>query len=53
MTSGIAFDPTGEIVLPSNKRSQAWMAAAGQTELGVEELQARHIVGDYYSWFHD
>ena len=56
VNSGIAFDPTGEIVLPQKKRSQAWMAAAGQTELGlgVEDLQARQIVGDYYSWlFYD
>jgi hypothetical protein len=53
MTSGIAFDPTGEIVLPPNKRSQAWMAAAGRTELGVDDLQARQVVGNYYSWFHD
>jgi hypothetical protein len=40
-------DPTGEIVLPADRRSKAWAATAGQTELGVEGLEARHIVGNY------
>lgn len=52
MTSGIAYDPTGEILLPPASRSKSWVATAGQTELGLEGLEARHIVGNYYSWFH-
>jgi hypothetical protein len=53
LTSGIALDRTGEIMLPASKRSKAWVATAGQTELGVDSLEARHVFGDYYSWFHD
>jgi hypothetical protein len=52
MTSGIALDPTGEILLKPDERSSQWTATAGKTELGVEDLQARHILGEYYSWFH-
>lgn len=52
MTSGIALDPTGEILLPPDKRSSSWTATAGKTEIGIEGLQARHLVGDYYTWFH-
>jgi hypothetical protein len=52
MTNGIAYDPTGEILLPPAKRSRSWMATAGETELGVDGLEARRIVGNYYSWFH-
>ncbi|HEY4370215.1 MAG TPA: hypothetical protein VGN07_23490 [Steroidobacteraceae bacterium] len=52
MTSGIALDPTGEIFLKPDRRSKSWTATAGQTEIGIETLEARHIVGDYYSWFH-
>lgn len=52
-TLGLAYDPTGEILLPSDKRSKQWAATAEQTELGVEGLSARHIIGDYYSWFYD
>ena len=37
MTSGIALDPTGEILLTPDKRSRQWTAAAGKTELGVED----------------
>jgi len=51
MANGIAFDPTGEILLPAEKRSKSWLAAAAQTELVIEGLEARHIVGSYYSWF--
>ncbi len=52
MTRGIAYDPTGEILLPPASRSKSWVATAGQTELGLEGLEARHIIGNYYSWFH-
>jgi hypothetical protein len=52
MTSGIALDPTGEILLKPEKRSRQWTATAGETELGVEDLQARHIIGEYYWWLH-
>lgn len=52
MTSGIALDPTGEILLPPSKRSKGWLATAGQTELGADSLEARHIAGNYYAWFH-
>jgi len=52
MTSGIAIDPTGEILLPPKKRSSAWREAAGETELDEETIEVRHIVGSYYSWFH-
>lgn len=52
MANGIAYDPTGEILLPPGKRSAAWTATGGQTELGVDGLEVRHIVGNYYSWFH-
>jgi len=52
-TFGLALDPTGEILLPPEKRSKAWTATAEHTELGVDNLAARHIIGDYYSWFYD
>jgi hypothetical protein len=52
MANGIAFDPTGEILLPAEKRSKSWLAATRQTELDIEALEARHILGNYYSWFH-
>jgi hypothetical protein len=52
MTSGLALDPTGELSLPAGRRSRAWNATAGETELGVEGLEVRHIMGDYYAWFH-
>jgi len=52
MANGIALDPTGEILLQAEKRSKSWTATTGQTELGVEGLEARHLVGNYYSWFH-
>ena len=53
LTSGLALDPSGEIILPANRRSRAWTAVGGQTELGVESMEARHILGSYYAWFHD
>jgi hypothetical protein len=53
MASGIAFDPSKEILLPADKRSRAWTDSAGQTELGVDNLEVRHIVGSYYAWFHN
>lgn len=53
LTSGVALDPTGEILLPPDKRSDAWKAAANHSELGVDDLQGVHVIGDYYSWFHD
>lgn len=53
LTSGLALDPSGEIILPANRRSGAWTAVGGQTELGVERMEARHILGSYYAWFHD
>jgi hypothetical protein len=52
MTNGIAYDPTGEILLPPARRSKSWTATAGQTELGSDGLEARSIIGNYYSWFH-
>jgi len=52
MTSGIAYDPSGEIMLPADRRSAGWKASVGQSELGVTDFQARPIVGAYYSWFH-
>jgi hypothetical protein len=53
LTSGLALDPSGEILLPANRRSRAWDAVGGQTELGLESMEARHIIGSYYGWFHD
>lgn len=53
MTSGVALDPSGEILLPAEKRSQAWVATGGKTELAVEDMEAHHVIGDYYVWFHD
>jgi hypothetical protein len=53
LASGLALDPSGEIMLPANQRSGAWNAVGGQTELGVENMDARHIIGNYYAWFHD
>lgn len=52
MRDGIAYDPSGEIMLQPDKRSAEWVTAAGQSELGIDGLQVRHIVGNYYSWFH-
>jgi len=42
MTSGIALDPTGEILLKPDRRSKSWMATAGQTEIGIESLSTAH-----------
>jgi hypothetical protein len=50
---GLALDPSGEITLPPGKRSAAWQATAGQTEIGINTLQARHVIGDYYAWSHN
>jgi hypothetical protein len=50
LTSGVAYDPTGEILLSPNRRSAAWIAQAG--ELSADGLEARHVVGSYYAWFH-
>jgi uncharacterized protein YhhL (DUF1145 family) len=50
LTSGVAYDPTGEILLSPDRRSAAWTAHAG--ELSVDGLEARHVVGSYYAWFH-
>jgi hypothetical protein len=52
MTRGLAYDPTGEILLPRDKRSAAWNAVAGQSDLGLEGLEVQHVFGYYYSWFH-
>jgi hypothetical protein len=52
MTSGIAYDPSGEIMFPAARRSAGWKAAVGQSELGVTDFVARPILGAYYSWFH-
>lgn len=52
MTSGIAYDPTGEILLPAGQRSKSWWAVAGQTDLAAADLEAWPIMGSYYSWFH-
>jgi hypothetical protein len=52
LSSGLALDRTGEIMLPADKRSPRWNATGGQTELSVDTCEARHIVGDYYFWFH-
>ena len=52
LTTGIAYDPTGEILLPKGQQSAQWKAVADRTELGVDGLEARHIVGGYYRWFH-
>jgi hypothetical protein len=49
---GLAYDPSGEIALPANQRSPAWTAGPGATELGIENLEAHHIWGAYYQWFH-
>lgn len=52
MTNGIAFDSTGEIMLPPQARSTAWRAAAGRTDLIADGLEVHHVIGDYYAWFH-
>ena len=52
LTSGLAYDPSGEIALPANRRSRAWIEGAGATELGINSLEAHHIFGAYYQWFH-
>jgi hypothetical protein len=52
MTSGIAYDPSGEIGLPRELRSKPWTDAAADTELGADYLEAQRIVGSYYTWFH-
>jgi hypothetical protein len=53
LTSGLALDPSGEIILPAVRRSRAWIAASAYTELSIESMNARHIIGNYYAWFHD
>ena len=52
MASGVAFDPTGEILLPADARSPAWRAVTEATDLRSDTLQARHVVASYYAWFH-
>ena len=52
LTSGLAYDPSSEIALPANQRSKAWTDGPGATELGINSLEAHHIVGPYYQWFH-
>lgn len=53
LTSGLALDPSRELGLPPELRSAAWRASADHTELGVDGIETRHIIGDYYGWFHD
>ena len=52
LTSGLAYDPSREIALPANQRSQAWTDGPGATELGMNDFEAHHIFGSYYQWFH-
>jgi hypothetical protein len=52
LTSGLAYDPSGQIALPINKRSNSWNDGPGQTELGLDNLEAHHLFGPYYQWFH-
>jgi hypothetical protein len=53
LTSGLVYDPSGEIALPPNRRSKAWADGPGTTELGIDRLEVHHIFGPYYHWFHD
>jgi hypothetical protein len=54
LTSGLAYDPSGQIALPPNQRSKAWREGPGTTtELGIDSLEAHPIFGPYYEWFHD
>jgi hypothetical protein len=52
LTAGLAYDPSGEIALPADQRSQAWTDGPGETELGNDGFEAHHILGAYYQWFH-
>ncbi len=52
MTSGVAYDPSRELSRPENQRSEQWRAVAANTQLGITGIEARHIVGSYYTWFH-
>jgi len=52
LKSGLAYDPSSEIALPANQRSKAWTDGPGATELGINSLEAHHIFGPYYQWFH-
>ena len=53
LTSGLAYDPSGEIALPVDRRSKAWRDGPGRTELGLKNLEVHHIIGAYYFVFHD
>lgn len=53
LTSGLVYDPSGEIALPPHQRSKAWTNGPGATELGIDKLEVHHIFGHYYQWFHD
>lgn len=53
LTSGLAYDPSSEIALPATQRSKGWNDGPGRTELGVDNLEAHHVFGPYYQWFHD
>jgi hypothetical protein len=53
LTSGLAYDPSSEIALQASQRSKAWTEGPGKTELGVDNLEAHHVFGSYYQWFHD
>ncbi len=52
LTSGLAYDPSNQIALPASTRSKAWTDGPGATELGIDSLEAHHIIGPYYQWFH-
>lgn len=53
LTSGLAYDPSRQIALRKNRRAPAWVNGAGQSELGLDDLEANHIFGSYYQWFHE
>ena len=51
MGSGLLYDPSDEILLPMERRSEGWKAAA-EPELLATDPEITPVFGHYYSWFH-
>jgi len=47
---GIAYDASGELAFPLDKRSKSWEDAASNTLLGIDNLEVRHVFGNYYAF---
>lgn len=53
LTSGLAYDPSRNLDHPLLATDPQWRAAFEATELALPYSNVRHVLGPYYSWFHD